>query len=189
MRYKIKPEGLKESEFLVGTSYMVSWMNENSLKAFTPKSTTTYQAKYKQAKKGEERFQLALPFTVKDEEAQVYGAVYEYTGVANLGMAIIKDVDEESDYFEINSVPSKYHNYLYPTTLTKGDYYLLIEPATQFSYEEDNIIRFGLDFVFVKENSTDQSQEFLLDSIEICDLPNYPVNLNSPQFLHSLAGN
>lgn len=72
-------------------------------------------------------------------------------------MAIIKNVDEESDYFEVLSVPSKYHNYLYPTTLTKGDYYLVIEPATEFAYEEDSYIRFGIDFVFVKELLSDPS--------------------------------
>lgn len=53
-------------------------------------------------------------------------------------MSIIKDVDEETAYFEVLSIPSKYHNYLYPTTLTKGNYFLVIEPSTQFPYEEDS---------------------------------------------------
>ena len=41
-RVKIKPEGLKESEFIAGTKYMVSWMNENALNPFIPKTSSTF---------------------------------------------------------------------------------------------------------------------------------------------------
>lgn len=38
-RFKVKPEGVKESEFIAGTKYMVDWMSDTSLnRPFVPKS-------------------------------------------------------------------------------------------------------------------------------------------------------
>jgi hypothetical protein len=36
-----------------------------------------------------------LPFEIKENEAQIYASVYEYTGIANLGLKIIKDNNNE----------------------------------------------------------------------------------------------
>ena len=58
----------------------------------------------------------------------MFAAVYDYSGIANLGLTIIKDKEDEE--FEVNSVAGKYHNYIKPVSLTKGNYILLIEPES-----------------------------------------------------------
>ena len=41
-RFKMKAEGLKESEFLMGTKFMMNYMNELALKPFIPKTNSTF---------------------------------------------------------------------------------------------------------------------------------------------------
>jgi hypothetical protein len=50
------------------------------------------------------------------------------------------------------------------------------------------VIRFSLDFVYVRENITDGVDEAILETMEVCSLPEFPENLNSPQFIHALNG-
>jgi hypothetical protein len=39
---RMKPEGIKEGEFLVGTRFMLEFMNEYALRPFIQKSNTVY---------------------------------------------------------------------------------------------------------------------------------------------------
>lgn len=41
-RLKMKPEGVKEGEFLIGTRFMMDYMNNYALRPFLAKSTTVY---------------------------------------------------------------------------------------------------------------------------------------------------
>jgi hypothetical protein len=84
-RFKLKAEGLKEGAFLLGTRFMMQFMNEKALKPFTPKSSIIYGAPYKS--KGE-LFKKVLPFSVDEEEAEIYVSLFDYSGVASLGVKI-----------------------------------------------------------------------------------------------------
>ena len=93
-----------------------------------------------------------MAFEIKEEEGEIYAAIYDYSGIANLGMSIVKQTDNED--FEVTSIPGKYYSYIQPVTLTKGIYHLVIEPQTYFAYQDDVILRFGLDVLYEKENIT-----------------------------------
>lgn len=41
-RYKVRTEGLKESEFIIGTKFMLDWVDTNRLKPFVPKSDQVF---------------------------------------------------------------------------------------------------------------------------------------------------
>lgn len=71
-----------------------------------------------------------IPFKVEEDTTEVYAAVFDYTGVANLGLTILRD-NSADDEFEINSVPGKYHSFIKPVSLSKGSYLLLIEPESR----------------------------------------------------------
>lgn len=52
-------------------------------------------------------FMVALKFEVKEEEALIFASVYDYSGVASLGL-MITDADDLEDDWEVVSVPGKY---------------------------------------------------------------------------------
>ena len=68
---------------------------------------------------------------------------------------IVKADDSDNGWDEV-SIPSKYHSYIPPVSLTKGEYILRISPMTDFEYEDAEIIKFGLDFLYERENITEQ---------------------------------
>ena len=45
-RVKARTEGLKESEFIIGTRFMLNWIDKNDLYPFLKKSDKIYQTKY-----------------------------------------------------------------------------------------------------------------------------------------------
>ena len=99
---------------------MLQYINENALHPFIPKNNKVYTTDYK-GEKGV--FKKAYPFKVNEEEAQIFASVNEYTGVANLALSIVK---KSNNNIVAVSSPGKYHSYLAPVTLTRGDYYLVI---------------------------------------------------------------
>jgi hypothetical protein len=42
MRYKLKAPGMKESDFIVGSRYMMEWMDKEALFPFVPKQNRVY---------------------------------------------------------------------------------------------------------------------------------------------------
>lgn len=42
MRYKMRSEGMRESDFVIGTRFILKMLNENGLHPFRWKSTATY---------------------------------------------------------------------------------------------------------------------------------------------------
>lgn len=46
MRIKKRGEGLSESDFLIGTRFMIKYIDDNELRPFNRKSNTVYQSKY-----------------------------------------------------------------------------------------------------------------------------------------------
>lgn len=42
LRYKLKTEGMKESEFLIGNRFMLEYIDKNDLQPFIPKSEIVY---------------------------------------------------------------------------------------------------------------------------------------------------
>jgi hypothetical protein len=105
-----------------------------------------------------------------------------------LSCSIIRDSEDSDDEFEVKSVPGKYHSYIRPITLTKGNYYFVVEPQTTFPYENDSVIKFGLDFVYAKEQLGTLDDDIVINSMELCGLTGFPYSLNSPQYLHPLSG-
>ena len=68
---------------------------------------------------------------------------------------ILRADTAEDDDWEIVSIPGKYHSYISPVTLTKGSYYLVVTPMTQFGYDDKHMIRYSVDFLYETENVTD----------------------------------
>jgi hypothetical protein len=70
----------------------------------------------------------SLDFEITDEQSLFYAAIFDYSGLNGLGLAIIKADDQHfiEEDFEILSEPSKYFKYISPVTLTRGSYSLLI---------------------------------------------------------------
>jgi len=66
-RTKIKQVGQKESEFIIGTRFMLNWIDEKKLHPFLKKSGTVYQTRYFD-KRGEP-FVHQLRFEVTEDEA------------------------------------------------------------------------------------------------------------------------
>ncbi|CDW81429.1 laminin subunit alpha-like [Stylonychia lemnae] len=182
-RFKKRGEGLKESDFLIGTKFMLNFMDENSLKPFLRKSNKVYQSKYYE---NGEPFLMNLKFEVNEEQAQIYAQVIDYSAVAGLGISIIR-ADDLNDDWEIVSTPEKYHSYISPQSLTRGSYYLVVTPMTKFEKGVDDMIRFSIDFVYGTEKSGIMVQ-MVLNTLELCDLPSLPRALKGPQFIHPLSG-
>ena len=138
-------------------------------------------------KGNEDGYIQKLKFEVNEEEALIYAAVFDYSGYAGLGLSIVS-ADASDDDWEARSVPSKYFSYIPPVSLTQGVYYLVISSLTKFAYEDANIVKFGLDFIYTRENVSDTETQILLNSMELCSLPGLPNNLNTPSYLHPLTG-
>lgn len=60
---------------------------------------------------------------------------------------IVNANDIDGDW-EVVSIPGKYYSYIPPVTLTKGSYILVISPLTTFGYEEADIVKFEMDFMY-----------------------------------------
>jgi hypothetical protein len=124
MRLKFKTEGMKESNMIIGTKFMLNWIDQERLHPFVRKSDKVYQTSLK-SKNDNEDFSYKLKFDVQEEEAMIYAAIFDYSGYASLGLTITK-ADELDDDWESSSIPGKYFSYIPPVSLTKGSYYLTI---------------------------------------------------------------
>jgi hypothetical protein len=121
---------MKEADFLIASTTTLKFIDENKLHPFLKKSSTVFQLKLDRNRKDDDlSYLFYLPFTVEQEEAMIYAAIYDYSGQAGLGINILWDNEEANeDEMEIVSIPSKYFNYIPSVTLTKGKYYLGIVP-------------------------------------------------------------
>lgn len=72
---------------------------------------------------------MSLKFEVKEEQAQIFAQVIDYSSVAGLGINIVR-ADDLNDDWELVSRPEKYHSYIPPQSLTQGSYYLVVTPMT-----------------------------------------------------------
>jgi len=98
--------------------------------------------------------------------------------VAGLGISIIR-ADDLNDDWELLSRPEKYHSYILPQSLTKGSYFLVITPMTEFGRGEDDMIRFSIDFLFGSEKPNVMTM-MVMNALEMCDIMSMPRHLSGP---------
>ena len=105
--------------------------------------------------------------------------MFDYSGLASLGLMIMNADDLDNDW-QVISKPAKYHTYIPPVTLTRGNYLLVISPLSSFDSTNANIVKFELDFLYESEISKSFIQDILINTLSLCNIPLPPKTLNGP---------
>jgi hypothetical protein len=115
----------------------------------------------------------------------------EYSGREDLFITIYAVYPEYREEVARSKL-GRYSNAVGPTTLTKGQYKMVVHPDqdSHLLSKSNYLIKFGLD-VLLEQSNLGSPGDFsvIVEEVELCNIPSLPDNFNGAGFIHPLSGN